>query len=56
MRNKGRIILAILAIIILAVAGTAFYIWNKPPKSGTYKIYAKTDSGITSPKITVVVP
>ena len=32
MRNKRTIIFSILTIIILAGAGTAFYIWNKPPR------------------------
>jgi Flp pilus assembly protein CpaB len=32
MRNKKTIILTILAAIIVAVAGYAYYIWNKPAR------------------------
>ena len=32
MRNKKNIILTILAAIIIAVAGYAYYIWNKPAR------------------------
>ena len=35
MRNKKRIIFTILAIIILAGAGTAVYLWNKPRRDVT---------------------
>jgi hypothetical protein len=32
MRNKRRTILTILVAIVLAVAGYAYYVWNKPPR------------------------
>ena len=35
MRNKRKTILTILAIIILAGAGTAVYLWNKPRRDVT---------------------
>ncbi len=30
--------------------------WQTPPNKGTYKIFAKSNTGVTSPKITVIVP
>jgi len=35
MRNKKRIILTIVVAIIIAVAGYAYYIWNKPARDVT---------------------
>ncbi|MDE2312120.1 MAG: PBP1A family penicillin-binding protein [Patescibacteria group bacterium] len=33
-----------------------FVNWASSPGSGTYKIYAQTDTGITTPKVTITVP
>lgn len=30
--------------------------WNTKPAAGNYKIYAKSDTGVTSPKINIVIP
>jgi 1A family penicillin-binding protein len=32
------------------------FVWDTPPKPGSYKLYAKTDSGISSQKVTITIP